>query len=188
MCVRNCSVVARQAPLSITFKMVPKKKNVEEKVSIWEGLGEVFSNKCQREETPLELFSQLQPSRIYLGTGLWSTLLSSSRALYLAPGKRSHLVLKCKDLYVRENKNITYAVDIPELSGPEKEKHRRKMLIRYDRLLRWKDSEGETEGSKRSHPAKPGCCSSLTSLSCTKSSEQESAIPTHLGRSRWLHP
>lgn len=59
MCVRNCSVVARQAPLSITFKMVPKKKNVEEKVSIWEGLGEVFSNKRQREETPLELFSQL---------------------------------------------------------------------------------------------------------------------------------
>lgn len=31
ICVRNCSVVARQAPLSITFKMVQKKKKCRRK-------------------------------------------------------------------------------------------------------------------------------------------------------------
>ena len=57
MCVLSCSVVAQQAPLSIKFKIVQKKIVVEQKVSVWEGLWEVFSNKYQREETPLELFS-----------------------------------------------------------------------------------------------------------------------------------
>ena len=57
VCVLSCSAVAQQAPLSIKSKMAQKKIVVEQKVSIWEGLGEVFSNKYQREETPLELFS-----------------------------------------------------------------------------------------------------------------------------------